>query len=123
MTLTYFIGDDYHDDSFEYECDLEDFIETLSKEELVNFVYETIDSNIITSWKLPSNDEELRELLNNDEELLRDLVNEYYNELYDWFEEEIKDFFYDDAIESYGDSQEYARDPYTYCGVSRKDFY
>ena len=123
MIIRYNIGDEYHDDEFEYECDLEDFIETLSKDELVDFIYEVLDSTTIVNWELPENNEELRELLNNDEDLLRDLVNEYYNELYDWFEDDIKDFFYEDAMECYSDAKEYARDPYAYYGGSRKDFY
>ena len=45
------------------------------------------------------------------------------DEIADYFGDELRDFYEEDALEEYRDSMEYARDPYAYYGVCREDFF
>ena len=124
MTITYDFGDDCQDDYFEYEVDdLEDFIDSLSKEELVDFVMENVDNDLIDGWELPSSKDGLRDELENDDYLLHGLISELEDAFVECFEDSLEDFYRDDAMEQYEDYKEYSRDPYSYYGVSRNDFF
>ena len=124
MTITYDFGDDYQDDLFEYEVDdLGDFIDSLGKEELVDFVMENVDNDLIEGWELPSSKDALRDELENDDYLLHGLIGELEDAFVECFEDSLEDFYRDDAMEQYEDCKEYSRDPYSYYGVSRNDFF
>lgn len=124
MTITYDFGDDYQDDFFEYEVDdLGDFIDSLGKEELVDFVMENVDNDLIDGWELPSNKDELKGELANDDYLLHGLIGELEDAFVECFEDSLEDFYRDDAMEQYEDYKECSRDPYSYYGVSRNDFF
>ena len=58
------------------------------------------------------------------EDLIDFILNDIDSDeqLEEYFEEDIKDYYYDDACECYKDSCEYNKDPYAYYGVSHKDF-
>ena len=45
------------------------------------------------------------------------------DEYYELYEEDIKDYFMDEARELWYEMKEEEKDPYAYRGISRKDFY
>ena len=124
MTLSYFVGDELHNETFDYKLeDITDFISDY-KEEIINaLVDDLLDFNFLERWELPQDEEELRKLLLEDKALLKELCSEFEYDLLDWFEDDIKEYYYDDAMEAYQETKEYASDPYSYNGVSRKWFF
>ena len=54
----------------------------------------------------------------------REIIDEFnlWEELEERYEDEIKEYFRDEACEAYADSKEYESDPYSYYGVSIHDF-
>lgn len=113
MTIMYNFGDDYHDECFEYELDdLGDFIDSLSTDELIDFAMNHLNK-----------DDELRDELLSNDFLLKEVINDFEDDFIEEYRDSIEDFYRDDAFEQYEDCKEYSRDPYSYYGVSRKDFF
>lgn len=113
--------DDY--DSFEYEADVDDYIENhCSKDRLLELA--------IMYW----NDEftikertEYIEVYGTDdftEDMIPDILSEADD---DWLkkqlEDEMHDAYEDEAREEFDDAEAYRKDPYGYNGVSPRDFY
>ena len=113
---------DYGDDEFEYEYDLEEFLDTLGAYEVADALYELASDELIDSMEMPHDHDGFCKEALDDEYLMHDLVLELSTELADYFEDEIKEHYEDDAYEALKDAEEYARDPYAYYGVSRSDF-
>ena len=59
-----------------------------------------------------------------DEEEKEDLVNEIIDKLLDAdvYNNELYEYFYDDAYEEYKEYEDYNDDPYSYYGLRRSDF-
>ena len=84
---------DFYDEEFEYDVDKEDEIR--------------------------------KQLKKYDKEKIIDLLLDFidWDELWDYFEEEIYDDNENAAKEAYEDAELYAKDPLGYYGLSRSDFY
>lgn len=135
MTLWYnFGGDDIHEgEDFEYDLsysDIEGYFMSLPNEELQDAFSEAF-------YKLPKEEQisllqdrgepnfacpNFMAWLNDDK---RWVISEFLmdNEILELFEDELHDEFEDEAYEQYKDRLEYRRDPYSYNGVRRSDFY
>ena len=132
ITLTYYFG--RYEDEFEYEPDLIDvkdyFEKNLSNEEIAQYVQEWFED-------LPKEDQ--HDILESFEEPNYACPNflRWVEEDKDWcitevlmdesmielFEDELHDYFEEEAGEQWEDAEAYRRDPYAYNGVKQSDFF
>jgi hypothetical protein len=131
MTLQY----ELDGQEFEYEIDysqLKYFLEKqLSKKELLDFIVETWQNlddkskekqEIASMWNVKE-EKDWETLMEDDFSLLIDFISDHEEEFMESFEDEITDFFYEEAIEAEEESRDQERDPHSYFGVSDKDFF
>lgn len=112
----------FDDMDFEYEIDINDFIKTISKEQMMEFAHEI--------WSKLSDEKKIQAIStwegidekDFDISVLTDFISEHEDEFIEWFEDDILAHFEDEAFEYYKDARDYERDPYVYFGVSRTDF-
>lgn len=101
MKLKYYFGKD--DEEFEYEVDAAEILEVA-----INYYSQLYGASVHGARSV------LAGLLSDDL-----LLYEEDEEFIDF----LKEHFEADAKESYEDCKEYERDPYSYYGVSRSDFF
>jgi hypothetical protein len=94
--LTYKFDDD---DDFEFEVDI-----TEGKEALI----------YILSNRYKIEKEKMKEIIED--------LDLFYLDYIKSFEEEFKDYFEEEALKQYEDSELYNKDPMSYYGLSQKDF-
>lgn len=94
--LTYKFDDD---DDFEFEIDI-----TEGKEALI----------YILSNRYKIEKEKMKEIIED--------LDLFYLDYIKSFEEEFKDYFEEEALKQYEDSELYNKDPMSYYGLSQKDF-
>ena len=131
MTLKY----ELNDKEFEYEIDylqFYDFItKKLSKEEILEFVVETwltLEDNSQEKKDLESEygirtKKDWEEIIEDDLHIVLDFIEDHEKEFIELYEDDILEYFQDEATTAEEDAREYARDPYSYFGVRRDDFF
>ena len=111
------------DCSYEHECSLTDFLETKSEDEIADALFGIMNEDMAKRFELPMDKEAFRKELSECAGLEDNLILDRSQEIADYFGDELRDFYEEDALEEYRDSMEYAGDPYAYYGVSREDFF
>lgn len=111
------------DCSYEHECSLIDFLSTKTEEEIADALFEIMDEDMARRFELPMDKEAFCKELSECSGLEDDIILEKSQEIADYFGDELRDFYEEDAMEEFRDSMDYARDPYAYYGVSREDFF
>jgi hypothetical protein len=106
MIINYSFGGDEYEvgDDFEYEVDYID-------------VQDALRHIIKKEFKIKKEDEKALKLL---DFIIKDLDVDDALEAY--FEDDLRDYFYDEAYEAYCDACEYEKDPLGYFGMSQRDF-
>lgn len=116
-TIHYFLypgGEDREEVEWEFEPSLWDeyeFRDAIMKQYSKETLEEILKEYLPSDYSTLTIEEQTKEL--------KDLVLEYL----DLFDEDAEDFFYDAALEQYYDAEDYRKDPYSYNGVSPRDFY
>lgn len=116
-SISYWFEDDFGPADFDFELTLDDkynlvdeLLKTYSKEKLEgileNFIHE--ENPDYESLDIKEQTEALKEIL--------------FDHL-DEFSEDAESFFHDDAYEQFKETEDYREDPYSYYGVSPRDFY
>lgn len=124
MRLTYTIGDDLHEESFDFEVDnLRDFIQSLPIKDLVDFAWDALDGDSFDDYGLPHDEVGCKKALLDDQGILKEVLDDCKDCFEELFEDDIKEYYQDEAMDYYDDAKEYARDPHAYYGVSRSDFF
>lgn len=125
MELHYQWGDEYHDNDYDYEITFEElkrFIkDILSSSEIIEFIDNVIDDEEKEYYGL-SSIEDITNLWISDKYSVYEIIENHGNEFYSDFEEELLEYFEEDAVEQCKDEEEYNRDPLGYYGMSWKDF-
>lgn len=131
MTLTY----ELNGKEFEYEIDFSqfnDFItKKLSKEEILEFVVDTwltLEDKSKEKKDLESEydirtKKDWEEIIEDDLHIVLDFIEDHEKEFIELYEDDILEYFQDEATTAEEDAREYARDPYSYFGVRRDDFF
>ena len=130
MQLTYYFGR-YEDEPFDIYVDSEDYLYEIKKdpkkvEELVKELYEAQDDKGLVKWakeEFDINDvKDINVKTDDGREFCYAALSEFFDDevLKEYREDELLDFYSDVAKEQYEDSKV---DPYTYNGVSPRDFY
>jgi hypothetical protein len=106
MIINYSFGGDEYEvgDDFEYEVDYTD-------------VRDALRHIIKKEFQIKQEDEKTLKLL---DFIIKDLDVDDALEAY--FEDDLRDYFYDEAYEAYSDACEYEKDPLGYFGMSQRDF-
>ena len=133
----YFSGRD-EVDTFEYDIDSSDIRayaeKNLSKRQVLDYakqIYSGLSEeekqDIANAWQVYS-EADFVQLMNEDYSLVLDFVLEAfednpYDRMFDELYEGIKEDNEDEAFEQLRDYQEYQKDPYSYYGLDRSDFY
>lgn len=123
------------DEPYRYDANLEDFIESLSVDKLCNTAADIYESDLIADSDIENIKRDYSEL-NLPEDLrsqnktstiiecAKDIFDIAEDDvIYKLFEDDIRDFFEDEAKEAYLDVISYTKDPYAYSGVKRSDFF
>lgn len=97
-------NDDEYGNDFEYEVDYID-------------VRDALRHIIKKEFQIKKDDEAVLKLL---DFIIKELDADDALEAY--FEDDLRDYFYDDAYEAYSDACEYEKDPLGYFGMSQRDF-
>lgn len=115
----YSIYYDFSDEGgFDFEPTLDDknrFLDSLLRQYSKNKLEDVIKDNVSNAFS----DEYASLSVEEQTDELRDIL---FDNL-DLFDEDAYTFFYDDAQEQYSDSEDYRNNPYSYNGVSPRDFY
>jgi|GEM_PF-6154742 hypothetical protein len=131
MILTY----ELKGKEFEYKIDFSQFsdfiIKKLSKEEILEFVVDTwltLEDNSKEKKDLESNydiitKKDWEELIEDDLYIVLDFIGDHEEEFIELYEDDILEYFYDEAITAEKEAREYERDPYSYYGLRRDDFF
>jgi hypothetical protein len=116
MKINYtFDGNDFEDgDDFEYEVDYYDVSSAL-----INIVYEELCGKLKKQVNRVLNDDEKNALKSASVEFCKLDIREQLEEVY---EQDLKDYFEQDALEQYKDECEYSKDPLGYYGMKQSDF-
>lgn len=121
ITIKYDFDDN---NDYEYEADLYDYINSLSNDEICEITKEIYTEDDKYNDLLKEQNYDVSDIKKDDPELFKDLFFSIdYTDLYDYLEEDIKNFFENDAKEAFKDSLAYQKDPYSYNGVRRSDFF
>lgn len=132
MTLWYNFGSDDYDE-FEYDVSLSqlrNFFMSLPSEELVDAFqqafealpkedqYAILDERGEKNFACPN----YLAWIDDDKEWV---ISEFLlnNDILELFEDDLHDYFEEEAAEQWRDAEEYRKDPYAYNGVKRSDFY
>ena len=88
----------------------------------VYFSESDIDRKIDNEYNFYGTEESIRRMSNDDiNDFVNDRLQEYVED-FGYLEDELSDYFEQDAIEAHEDQMEYMRDPYAYYGLRRSDF-
>lgn len=98
MTIDY----DFDDKTFEYETDLDDWINSLDKEE----AYDTMSSMFVSNPEYYNyfnlSEEEFNSITSEDEKEVKEILNMMKEkDLFNSYKDNIIDYFYDDAYDKY----------------------
>ena len=63
------------------------------------------------------------EIIEDDLQIVLDFIEDHEEEFIELYEDDILEYFQDEATTAEEDAREYARDPYSYFGVRRDDFF
>lgn len=123
MNINYYFEDC---DDYTYEIDYQDFrkfLKAQSRDDLIEMCKNELDT---------LSAQQVQELIDSDDRFTNDDVfsNMEDDELIDFltefdmehFEEELYNYFYDEARDLAEDITAYRKDPYRYYGVSKRDF-
>ena len=113
MIFTYFTGDEYHDDFYEYEVEDDEVADALLK---ILSLEEAEDLAKEFGFGEDLEDGDLKDIL-------WDIVSYHKDVITDRYENDLKDFFERGAMESEADQKSYSSDDYSNYGVSRSWFH
>lgn len=130
MKLYYYFGDS--DDAYEYDADLDEFIDSLNTAQICKLAGEIYDSEFIsndvkqeceTEYNCISSDFFKNYEDNDVQDCARYIIEESDDNVIAFLlEDTVKDFYREQAYEEYKDAEEYRKDPYSYNGVNPNDF-
>lgn len=131
MILNYMLDEE----EFEYRIDFFQFkefiISSLSKKEILDFVVNVWNNlenssqekeETTATWGIHT-DKDWEDLIEEDFDLVLDFVVDHEKEFVEIYEDGLLDYFRDEAMEHEQDSRELEKDPYSYYGVRRDDFF
>ena len=106
-------------------------LKKLSKEEILEFVVETwltLEDNSQEKKDLESEygirtKKDWEEIIEDDLHIVLDFIEDHEKEFIELYEDDILEYFQDEATTAEEDAREYERDPYSYFGVRRDDFF
>lgn len=127
VTINYYFGR-YDDELFPYEVDIDEYTDSLSLQDKLNLAKSMYDDLPKTEKEYAKNEYDI----NSEDDFIvgntdaYDYINDvlftidFQDLIFQIDEDRVEDFFRSEAYEAYEDSK---LDPYTYNGVSPRDFY